>query len=221
MRYFTRRLVWRTLALVASIIGIIALAMFFPLPSLESVQEAAADGGLRVAAEFSLAYAVASLTPLPKSVVSIAAGLVWGLSLGSLIVYFGALLGALLAFMIGRLLGRDLVERFTGARVAKIDTLLQRRGLTTIIGARLLPLVPFTVLNYSAGLTRIRVRDYILGTIIGMIPGTVAYVAIGAYGVNLSWEFYLAMGALGLLTIGGSIVAVRETKHHTNDGGTA
>ena len=199
-------------AFVVFVVVAVIVGVLVPLPSVEDVRAAAESGGLWVAAGFSVAYAVASLTPVPKNVVSIAAGLVWGLPVGFLIVYVGAVLGAVLAFAVSRLLGRSIVERLTGTRVAQVDRLLAQRGVAAVIGARLVPLVPFTVLNYTAGLTSVRLRDYTIGTMVGMIPGTIAYVAVGAYGLTLGWPFFIAMGALGALTLGGAIYAARARR---------
>lgn len=197
------------MALLVFVAAAITIGIVLPWPEVDTIRAAVAEGGGWAAASFVAAYAVASLTPVPKSAVSIAAGLAWGLPLGFALVYAGALLGAFLAFGVSRLLGRSLVERLTGARVSRVDDLLRDRGVPAVVGARLVPVVPFTVLNYTAGLTSVRLRDYAVGSSIGMIPGTVAYVAVGAYGVGLDWPFFVAMGALGALTIGGAAYAVR------------
>jgi uncharacterized membrane protein YdjX (TVP38/TMEM64 family) len=212
MRYLTPAVTWRAAAFVVFVVVAVIVGVLVPLPSVEDVRAAAESGGAWVAAGFSVAYAVASLTPVPKNVVSIAAGLVWGLPVGFLIVYVGAVLGAVLAFAVSRLLGRSIVERLTGTRVAQVDRLLAQRGVAAVIGARLVPLVPFTVLNYTAGLTSVRLRDYTIGTMVGMIPGTIAYVAVGAYGLTLGWPFFIAMGALGALALGGAIYAARARR---------
>lgn len=218
MRYLTPAVTWRAAAFVVFVVVAVIVGVLVPLPSVEDVRAAAESGGAWVAAGFSVAYAVASLTPVPKNVVSIAAGLVWGLPVGFLIVYVGAVLGAVLAFAVSRLLGRSIVERLTGTRVAQVDRLLAQRGVAAVIGARLVPLVPFTVLNYTAGLTSVRLRDYTIGTMVGMIPGTIAYVAVGAYGLTLGWPFFIAMGALGVLTLGGAIYAARARRRMRDPG---
>ncbi|WP_235928822.1 TVP38/TMEM64 family protein [Marisediminicola senii] len=189
---------------VAVLVGILV-----PLPSLDEIRTAAETAGLPGAFAFVIAYGLVTLTPVPKNVVGVAAGVIWGFALGSLLVYLGALIGAALAFAIGRALGRDAVERFTGARVDRVDTVLRRRGLASVIGVRLIPLLPFTVINYTASLTAVRVRDYAIGTAVGIIPGTLAYVAIGAFGFEPGPALYIALGALGVLTLGGVVVGAR------------
>lgn len=77
-------------------------------------------------------------------------------------------------------MGRDAVERLTGTRLERVDQLLARRGLLAVLAVRLVPLVPFTAINYAAGLSTGRRRDYAWGTAVGIIPGTLSYVALGS-----------------------------------------
>jgi len=208
MQLSNRAVIWRAAIFVAFVISVVVVGVAVPLPSLEKIRAAASDAGWWGAAAFVIGYGLVTLTPIPKNVVSIAAGLTWGLGVGVLLVYLGALIGAGLAFIIGRALGRDAVERFTGARVARVDEVLRRRGLVALIGVRLVPVLPFTVINYTAALTGVRRRDYAIGTMVGILPGTLAYVAVGAYGTTLGWPFYLAAGGLGALTVAGVIYSV-------------
>ncbi len=207
-----RRALWRLGALAILMVAVIVVGLVVQVPSVEQVRDAADSAGTVGILGFVLGYAALTLTPMPKNVLSMAAGLTWGFAGGSLLVYLGALFGATLAFVIGRSLGRDAVERFTGARVARVDELLRRQGLATVIGARLIPVLPFTVINYTAGLTAVRRGDYALGTALGIIPGTLAYVAIGAFGFELGWPFWLAVGVLGGLTVIGLYLARRARR---------
>ena len=208
MQPSNRGVLWRAAIFVALVIVAVIVAFTVPLPSVETIQALASNAGWWGALLFVIAYGLVTLTPIPASVVSIAAGLTWGLGVGFLLVYSGALLGATLAFVIGRALGREAIERFTGARVARVDEVLRRRGLATLIVVRLLPILPFSVINYMAGLTAVRPRDYAIGTMVGIVPGTIAYVAVGAFGTTLGWPFFLAVGALALLSIAGVVYIV-------------
>lgn len=199
---------------IGFVLTVMVLGFILPLPSVQHLQTAARGAGLGGAAIFIVSYGLITLTPLPKSVLSIAAGVIWGLGIGLLLVYLGAMLGATVAFAIGRTFGRAAVERFSGARIDRIEHLLRRRGLVAVIGARLIPLVPFTVLNYAAGLTTIRLRDYVLGTMIGIIPGTTAYVALGAFGTNFGWQFDLAAWVIGLLTLAAIFAGIRTRRRN-------
>lgn len=203
----TRASLARLLLLVALLAaaGVVALAV--PVPDLATVREAVDDAGVLAPVGFVLAYAAATLAPVPKSVLTVAAGALFGLVSGAGLVVLSATLGALVAYGVGRLLGRDAVERLTGARVARLDDLLERRGLVAVIGLRLVPVVPFTVMNYAAGLTRVRTRDFLIGTPVGLLPGTLTYVSVGALGADLGRAplavsvLMIGLGAVALLVV--------------------
>lgn len=204
-----RAVLARAIALGVFVAVAIAVGFLVPIPSTQQLQGALATWGPLAAVVFVLGYAAITLTPAPKNLLSIAAGLVFGFGAGVLLVYLGALLGAAAAFALGRALGREAVERRTGARVAALDALLRRRGVAAVLGVRLIPIIPFTAVNYAAGLTGVRPRDYALGTALGIIPGTAAYVALGAYGLELQWPAWVAIGVLGALTLAGALGAGR------------
>lgn len=209
MKTQNRSIILRAVIFISFLAAVIIVGLVLDLPSVEQIRADARAGGVAGAALFAIGYGLITLTPLPKAVLSIAAGVIWGFGAGLLIVYLGALIGAGLAFTIGRALGRDAVEKFTGARIDRVDRILRRRGLLTVIGARLIPVLPFTVINYAAGLTSLRRRDYAVGTMIGIIPGTMAYVGLGAFGTTVGWQFDIAIGALGVLTLVGVFAGIR------------
>ncbi len=201
---------------VAIVVGVLV-----PLPGLAELRAWVAEWGLAGGAVFVILYAAITLTPAPKNVLSVAAGLAFGFWWALVAVYAGALMGAAAAFLLGRSWGREAVERFTGARVARLDEVLRRRGLVAVIGVRLIPIIPFTAINYGAGLTAVRRRDYALGTALGIIPGTVAYVALGAYGLDWGWPAWTAIGVLGALTLAGAIYASLRRRSGTESGADA
>lgn len=200
---------WVRLAVLVVVVALAAaVALLVGLPDEEQLRADVAAVGPVAPVLFLLLYAVATLAPLPKNVLSVAAGLLFGLVAGVAIVLLAALSGALAAFALGRVLGRDAVERITGSRAARVDALFRRHGLLAVLGVRLVPVLPFTVINYTAGLTTVGVRDYVIGTGLGIIPGTLAYVALGAYGASPgSWPFVLAILALAALAVGGAAAA--------------
>jgi uncharacterized membrane protein YdjX (TVP38/TMEM64 family) len=168
---------------------------------------------------FSALYAVVSLSPLPKTVFTLAAGALFGLAAGVVIVVSGAMLGAVAAFHLGRLLGRDTLRWLTGGRLDRLDSRLAEHGLRTIVLARLIPIVPFTTVNYLAGVTSVRLRDFTGGTLIGILPATTAYVTVGAYGWQPgAWPMWAALGTLLVLTVGG-LVLERHRRRHTGPAG--
>ena len=209
-----RHWVWLRLALLlVLLIAAAAIALLVDLPNTAEVRALVDRSGVVAPVVFVVLYALVTLAPLPKNVLSALAGAVFGFAYGSLLVYLAALLGAGVAFGLGRTLGRDAVEGLTGGKAARVDALLARRALVAVIGARLIPVLPFTAINYSAGLTAIRFRDFALGTAIGIIPGTMAYVALGSFAWDpTSWRFEVAAGVLLLLTLGGLLVAWRRRR---------
>lgn len=194
-------------ALLAALTAVVLLAGF---PDADRLR---ADLAGITAPAFLLLYACLCLLLAPRNVLSVAAGLLFGFGSGLLVALPGALLAAVAAFGLGRLLGREAVERFTGARVARVDALLERRGVVAVLVCRLLPVVPFGGVNYAAGLTAVRFRDYLVGTAVGMVPGAVAYVAVGALGASpTSAPFVVGVGVLLALSLGGSWVAGRRRR---------
>ena len=95
------------------------------------------------------------------------------------------------------------MERFTGTRVARLDALLGRRGIAAVVAVRLVPVLPFTAINYAAGLTSVRTRDYAIGTAVGIVPGTFSFVALGAFGSTPGpWRFLIPAAVLITLACG-------------------
>jgi uncharacterized membrane protein YdjX (TVP38/TMEM64 family) len=119
---------------------------------------------------------------------TLAAGFVFGLPVGTVLVSAGSTLGATAAFMIGRHLARDWIERRIEGRAnfEALDRATRHSGFIIVLLARLSPLFPFNLLNYGLALTAVRARDYILASWAGMLPATVLYVYIGTVANDLS-----------------------------------
>lgn len=202
---------WRSAALLVLLLVSVVVALTLDLPSAVELRERIDSYGWAAPVVFVGLYAFITLSPVPKNVLSAAAGLIFGLVAGTALVWVAAMLGALVAFGVGRLLGRDAVERLTSTRVRRVDDLIARRGLLAVILVRLVPFVPFTAINYTAGLTGLRLWQFTVGTAVGIIPGTVAYVALGTYGdAPGSLPFLLSAAALVVLSAGGLLLARRR-----------
>jgi len=205
----TRTVRVRLLALSVLLLVAVVAALLVDLPSAAQLRSRMDRVGWPGALAFVAVYAVATLVPVPKNVFSIAAGAAFGLVPAVGLVLAGACLGAGTAFWVGRLIGRDAVERLTGDRLDRVDAVLARRGFVAVLGLRLVPLVPFTALNYVAGLTAVRWSHYIAATALGIVPGTVALVALGAYGSTPASVPFVS-AALGLLVL--SALGVRAVR---------
>lgn len=155
-------------------------------------------------------YAVATTFLIPAAPFTIAAGLLFGPVPGTFIALAGATLGATGAFLLGRLLGRDAARQLGGKQVARIDGFLRDRGFVAVLVLRLVPLFPYNVINVTAGITGLRIRDYVVATAIGIIPGTVVYVALGGTITDPTSPTFLgALAAFALLTLGAGFAARR------------
>jgi uncharacterized membrane protein YdjX (TVP38/TMEM64 family) len=126
-------------------------------------------------------YILVTVALLPASVVTLGAGVVFGVVKGSLLVFVGAMLGATAAFLVGRYLARDWVAERIAERpkFQAIDTAIAQEGRRVILLLRLSPVFPFNLLNYGLGLSQVSLKDYVLGTL-GIVPGTVMYVYLGS-----------------------------------------
>lgn len=174
----------------------------------DRLQDSVQSAGPAGAVVFVLGYAALVLLPSPASALTILAGALFGLGPGIALAWAGATLGALGGYGIGRVLGRDTVDRMLRGRLADADRVLRTHGLTAVLAVRLVPLFPFTAINYAAGLLRVRLRDYTIGTAVGIVPGAVAYAAVGASGAQ-PWGIVLGLTVLLLLVLGGGWFARR------------
>lgn len=129
---------------------------------------------------FVLGYALATVAFVPGSLLSLAAGAVFGLAGGSLYVFLGAALGSSAAFLIARYVARaQVARRISGhARFAAVDRAVAREGRKIVFLLRLSPVFPYNLLNYALGLTGVRFIDYVIASV-GMLPGIFLYVYTG------------------------------------------
>lgn len=208
----------RAAAFVGVVLLAVAAGLVIDLPPVSTLRRDIAEAGWAAPVVFVGLYAALTLAPVPKNVMSAVAGLLFGIVQGVLLVLAAALLGALAAFALGRVLGRGLVERLASHRVQDVDALLTRNGLRAVILVRLVPVVPFTAVNYAAGLTGVRLLHYTIGTALGIVPGTVAYVTLGTYGTTPgAWPFLASAATLVVLSVGGVLMARR--RRSSSEGG--
>lgn len=163
--------------------GLATAAHFFPVAAwisfvIEWVR-GAGNVGLLV---YFLFYAFGVVLFLPGSLLTLGAGFLYGPILGTALVSPASVAGAALAFLVGRFLARDWVQRRTSSspKFAAIDEAIGKRGFYIVFLLRLSPVFPFTLLNYALGLTRVKLRDYVLASFLGMLPGTFLYVYFGS-----------------------------------------
>ena len=171
-----------TLGLVAAFALLIAARWLGAGVALRGLLEWISSLGAIAPLVFVLAYIAACVLFIPGSVMTIGGGVLFGVVRGSIYVSIGATIGATLAFLIGRYLARDWVAaKLAGnSTFNEIDAAVGREGLKIVGLTRLSPVFPFNLLNYAYGLTRVSLRDYVLASWIGMLPGVVMYCYIGS-----------------------------------------
>jgi uncharacterized membrane protein YdjX (TVP38/TMEM64 family) len=155
----------------------------------------------------------ASLTVVlfPGPVLAAASGLLFGTALGTPVSIASATLGATIAFSLSRWWGHDAVVALAGPRLQALRGWVGRRGFLTVLYARIAPGVPYTLVNYAAGLTPIALRAFVLATAIGVAPRAFAYTALGGSLGNLrSPEAYVAIAVLVVMAVGGLVLARRD-----------
>nr|WP_238718488.1 TVP38/TMEM64 family protein [Petrachloros mirabilis] len=132
-------------------------------------------------------YVAATVAFFPGSILTLGAGVVFGVVLGSLYVFLGATLGATAAFLVGRYGARGWVSRKIEAnpKFHAIDAAVGREGFRIVLLTRLSPVFPFNLLNYAYGVTGVSLKDYVLASV-GMIPGTIMYVYLGSLAGNIA-----------------------------------
>jgi uncharacterized membrane protein YdjX (TVP38/TMEM64 family) len=187
---------------------------------------------------FIAGYALAVVGFVPGSVLTLAAGAIFGVLEGTVYVFLAATLGAIGAFLVSRYLARRAVERRLAGdeRFAAIDRAVGAQGRKIVFLLRLSPIFPFNLLNYALGLTRVRLLDYVFASL-GMIPGTLLYVysgklagdvaaVAGGAGVERGTGYYAVLGlgfaATVVVTVAVTRIARRaleEATHATTPAG--
>jgi uncharacterized membrane protein YdjX (TVP38/TMEM64 family) len=157
----------------------------------------------------------ASLTVVlfPGPVLAAASGLLFGTALGTPVSIASATLGATLAFCLSRWWAHDAVVALAGARLGALRRWIGRRGFLTVLYARIVPGMPYTLVNYAAGLAPIRLRSFVAATAVGVAPRAFAYTALGGSLGNLdSPEALAAVAVLVAMALAGLALARREAR---------
>jgi uncharacterized membrane protein YdjX (TVP38/TMEM64 family) len=220
-----RRGIWLTLAGIAALAALVAL-----VPPLRDGVASALSGdagelrlellelgpaGALVLLGLMLVHAV---VPFPSELVNAAAGFVYGFWLGLPLVLAGWLLSALATYAIGRGAARPALHRLAGAeRLAEGERVIERGGVTALLAARLIPIVPYSLVGYVAGAARVPLWRFAWTTVVGSIPLFAAVAYLGDRLDSLSPTdpgVLVAVGAFLALLIGGRLLAGRVKRRH-------
>ena len=175
--------------LVVAALAVAALAVLLPVGEwtvalLAGIERLGTWAGVVLAA----LWIPAALLLVPGSLITLGTGFMLGVGWGMVTVSIGSTLGAVAAFLAGRTLARDRVRVWIAGRprFRAVDRAVETGGLGIVLLTRLSPLFPYNFLNYAYGLTGVRLRDYLLGSWAGMLPGTLLYVVLGSTAQSLA-----------------------------------
>lgn len=178
------------LAIGGSLVGWRSVALLFDHETLvqffsRTDEPSAVNAALGVSL-FLIAHVIANAIGIPGTVLVVVGGAVYGLWWGALCSVLGATMGAVVAFWLARYLLHDWFQkRFShSALLKRLNKMLCKEGLSCILLIRFSPISPFNVVNFALGLTPVSVRSYALGTLIGIVPGTLAYTWLGVTGAE-------------------------------------
>lgn len=179
------RLRWKWIGLGATVIALVIAVRVLPVTQwLREFSGWAGDLGVAGFVVFVLVYAIATVLFVPGWPLTVGAGFAFGLISGTAAVSAGSTCGAALAFLAGRFIARERIERWSASnrRFQAIDRAIGKEGWKLIFLLRLSPVIPFNVSNYFYGITAVKFWPYVLASWAGMLPGTVLYVYLGSIG---------------------------------------
>ena len=201
---------WRVLALVVLLGGVWLLIARGGLSS-DRVRDAIDPLGAAAVPAFVLLSALLTCVLFPGPLLAGASGLLFGTALGTPVSIAAATLGAVIAFCIARFVAHDAVQMLTPRRMAPVQDWIERRGFWAVLYARIAPGVPYSLLNYAAGLTRVGLPVFAAATAIGVAPRAFAYTALGGSLDDLgSPEAIIAIATLVAMALTGAALIQRE-----------
>lgn len=202
----TSKPIVKAIAFVIFIIGAIFLIRFTPVKNYltaDALGSFLETAGLWAPVVYMMIYAVGVCLFLPGTLLTGLGAAIFGAYWGFLYVWIGAMMGASAAFFIGRTLGRDFATSLIGNKLKKYDDAIERNGFATVLYLRLV-YFPFTPMNFGMGLTKVRFRDYVAGTGLGIIVGTFIFTFFigmlkdvwvsGNWGELISFKVFFSIG---------------------------
>lgn len=158
---------------------VIVTVTLLPMPTPLQMRVWAQSLGVAAPVLFLLGHALTTVAPVPRTMFTLAAGLLFGPVLGAVLSLAATVLSGVLAFGLVRRLARGLVLPYLDHKVLRaVDTRLRRRGWLAVASLRLIPAVPFSMLNYCSALCSVSFRHYLVG-MVGIVPGSIAVVVLG------------------------------------------
>ena len=205
-RRFGEAALIKAMLLLIFIVAAVVMVRFTSIRDFLTVEKLGAllaAAGIWAPLAFILVYAVGVCLFIPGTLLTTLGAAIYGPYWGFVYVWVAAMLGAAGAFLIGRYLGREFAASLIGDRLKKYDEAIERNGFATVLYLRLV-YFPFTAMNFGMGLTKVRFRDYLWGTGLGILVGTFIFTffvgtvkevwASGQWGQLLSWKIIFSLG---------------------------
>ncbi len=208
---------WLLFCMVMSVLGIYGLRELDPEQMRSGLEEAGGWAPLF----YLVLYSLGTLLLLPSTPLNLMGGALFGVVWGTVWSSLGAILAAMIAFGFSRTVGREAIARRMAQGWRALDAELQQGGVFYLFAIRLLPIIPYGVVNFAAGLSGIRVRDYLLGTLLGTVPGILPIVMLGSSGrqaleTGEVWPVFGALTLTGMLVAGATMY--RRRRRRPRDG---
>jgi uncharacterized membrane protein YdjX (TVP38/TMEM64 family) len=200
----------RFIAILTAIVILIAVAVLVPLPTALQLRDWATSAGVWFPLAFLAAHIVVTVFPFPRTAFTLAAGLLFGPYLGIPLAVLASTVSAVVALLLVRAAGWQLNRLVSHPRVDSLDARLRERGWLAVVSMRMIPAMPFSVVNYAAGASTVRVLPYTLATVVGLLPGTAAVVVLGdALTGNVSPALFVVSLCTAALGIAGLVYEIR------------
>lgn len=175
-----RQVALRRLALTTTVLAsLVAVALLVPVPTAVQLRDWAQTLGPWFPLAFLAAHTLVTVFPFPRTAFTLAAGLLFGPWLGVVLAVVASALSAVATLILMRVFGWQVSRLVRHPRLDAVNARLRRRGWPAVVSLRLIPAIPFSVINYAAGASAVRALPYTLATLVGLLPGTAAVVVLG------------------------------------------
>ena len=212
---------YRKIFVIVGVLVAVTLLYVFVFSNIqaEDIQIALSDYGNAAPILYIGLFVILPIFFFPVAILALAGGLLFGLGWGSVYTFIGAMLNCMLMFILARYIGRKRIESLLHQRLSQVwqRRLAEaegRKGFLLLVILRLIPAVPYNLINYAFGLTKMSFRTYGLASAIGIIPGTLVFINIGDKALDTSSPtFWLAIALLGGVLIVTSLLGKKLFPH--------
>ncbi len=192
------------ICIVATAIAVYFLGGIDP----ESIQTWLRKAGIWAPIIYIIIYSISTILLLPSTALNLTGGAIFGSWMGTVWTSIAAIIAAIIAFIFTRTVGREAIEKRLAGRWEAMDAEIRQGGMFYMSAIRLLPIIPYGLVNFAAGLTSVTFKDYLVGTMIGTVPGVLPFVMLGSSGLKAlrTGDVLPLIGALSLtgLLVGGA-----------------